>query len=117
MAYQHAPRNTMYYSRADNSWYSWWADGEPATIAATRMEAAYLELWRAYQKQGLDAVAAGHKAQAEVHSMTYWNAHAADVRRRPHLWNGPLPELVSRYGTLLLIIMALWCVLLLALLR
>ena len=90
MSYTNAPRTTMYYSRADDSWYGWWADREPATISAARMQDAYLDLFRAYQQQGLTAGAAGQQAYADVHSMTYWNARAAadQAQNAWGVWDG-----------------------------
>jgi hypothetical protein len=76
----------LHYSRTDDSWYGWWADGEPATISAARMEEAYLELFHAYRRQGMDPIAAGRQAHADVHSMTYWNARAAEEDRRRNIW-------------------------------
>lgn len=87
MNYINAPLTRLHYSRTDDSWYGWWANGEPATISASRMQKACLELNSAYKQQGLTAVAAWQQAQAEVHSMTYWNARAAAAAQMRKLWS------------------------------
>ena len=91
MAQIKVSRTTLYYSRTDDSWYGWWADGAPATIPAARMEAAFLELFRAYQQQGMNPVAAGRQARGDVHSMTYWNTRAVaagPMRKIRDRWSG-----------------------------
>lgn len=121
MSQPNSVRTTLHYSRTDDSWYGWWADGAPATIPAARMEAAYLELFRAYQQQGLPPAAAGRQAQADVHTMTYWNAHADTSRMRNihDRWDGQVRGLRATFtnpqGWLVPALLALWWLLVAAL--
>jgi hypothetical protein len=111
-------RTAMHYSRTDNSWYGWWADGEPATIPAARMEAAYLELFRTYQQQGMTPVEAGRQAHTDVHNMTYWHTHATagwigNIRSiGSGLVQGPPATRPNAQFWMLFVLAALWCLLL-----